>query len=44
VLKIARNNLGENSSEQSLNRAVARTLEEVAARRREGYPRAILAG
>jgi pimeloyl-ACP methyl ester carboxylesterase len=44
VLKIARNNLGENSSEQSLYRAVARTLEEVAARRREGYPRVILAG
>ena len=44
VLKIARNNLGENSSEQSLNRAVARTLGEVAARRREGYPRVILAG
>jgi len=44
VVKIARNNLGETSGEQSLYRAVQRTLEEVAARRREGYARVILAG
>ena len=33
VAKIARNNLGETSGEQSLYRAVQRTLDEVAARR-----------
>ncbi len=44
VLKIARNNLAENSAEQSLYRAVVRTLEEIATRRREGYARVILAG
>jgi hypothetical protein len=44
VLKIARNNLGETGVEQSLYRAVQRTLEEVTARRREGYTRVVLAG
>ena len=44
VVKIARNNLGETSGEQSLYRAVQRTQEELAARRREGYGKVILAG
>jgi pimeloyl-ACP methyl ester carboxylesterase len=44
VVKIARNNLGETSGEQSLYRAVQRTLEEVTARQREGYARIVLAG
>jgi len=44
VIKIARNNLGETTGEQSLYRAVQRTREEIAARRREGYPKIILAG
>ena len=44
VVKIARNNLGETSGEKSLYRAVERTLEEIAARRREGYARVVLAG
>jgi pimeloyl-ACP methyl ester carboxylesterase len=44
VIKIARNNLGETTGEQSLYRAVQRTREEIAARRREGYPKVILAG
>jgi len=44
VVKIARNNLGETTGEQSLYRAVQRTQEEVAARRREGYGKVILAG
>jgi pimeloyl-ACP methyl ester carboxylesterase len=44
VLKIARNNLGETSGEKSLYRAVERTLEEISARRREGYARVVLAG
>lgn len=44
VVKIARNNLGETSGEHSLYRAVQRTLEEVAARRREGYTKVVLAG
>ena len=44
VVKIARNNLGETSGEKSLYRAVERTLEEISARRREGYARVVLAG
>ena len=44
VVKIARNNLGETTGEQSLYRAVGRTQEEIAARRREGYGKVILAG
>jgi pimeloyl-ACP methyl ester carboxylesterase len=44
VVKIARNNLGETSGEKSLYRAVERTTEEIAVRRREGYARVILAG
>jgi pimeloyl-ACP methyl ester carboxylesterase len=44
VVKIARNNLGETTREQSLYRAVQRTSEEIAARRREGYTRIVLAG
>jgi len=44
VVKIARNNLGETSGEKSLYRAVERTIEEIAARRREGYARVVLAG
>jgi pimeloyl-ACP methyl ester carboxylesterase len=44
VVKIARNNLGESSMEQSLYRGVQRTMEEITARRREGYARVILAG
>src|SRR5258705_275495 len=44
VVKIARNNLGETTGEQSLSRAVRRTQEEIAARRREGYGKVILAG
>ena len=44
VVKIARNNLGETTGEQSLNRAVRRTQEEIAARRREGYGKVVLAG
>jgi pimeloyl-ACP methyl ester carboxylesterase len=44
VVKIARNNLGETSGEQSLYRAVQRTSEEISARRREGYARVVLAG
>jgi len=44
VVKIARNNLGETSGEKSLYRAVERALEEISARRREGYARAVLAG
>ncbi len=44
VVKIARNNLGETGGEQSLYRAIQRTAEEIAARRREGYARVVLAG
>jgi len=44
VVKIARNNLGETSGDKSLYRAVERTLEEISARRREGYARVVLAG
>lgn len=44
VIKIARNNLGETTGEQSLYRAVQRTREEIAVRRREGYSKVILAG
>ena len=44
VVKIARNNLGETTGEQSLSRAVQRTQEEIAARRREGYAKVVLAG
>lgn len=44
VVKIARNNLGETTGEQSLYRAVQRTREEIAARRREGYAKVVLAG
>ena len=44
IVKIARNNLGETSAEQSLYRGIQRTTDEVSARRREGYARVILAG
>ena len=44
VVKIARNNLGEASLGQSLYQGIQRTMDEVAARRREGYARIILAG
>src|SRR5712691_12882961 len=44
VVKIARNNLGETSVEQSLYRGIQRTVDEITARRREGYTRVILAG
>ncbi len=44
VVKIARNNLGETSIEQSLYRGIQRTVDEITARRREGYTRVILAG
>src|SRR5260370_24008109 len=44
VGKIARNNRGETTGEHSLSRAVRRTQEEIAARRREGYGKVILAG
>jgi hypothetical protein len=44
VMKISRNSLGEASENQSRYRAVQATLEQAAARKREGYARVILAG
>ncbi|MDO8479001.1 MAG: alpha/beta hydrolase [Candidatus Rokubacteria bacterium] len=44
VVKIARNNLGETSIEQSLYQGIQRTVDEITVWRREGYARVILAG
>jgi pimeloyl-ACP methyl ester carboxylesterase len=44
VVAVKRNNLAETDPDQSVARAVARTLEEVRARRAAGYRRVVLAG